>query len=201
MALVRTVRTIQISGALVICGGLTLGCGSSFESVYESDIRFEHCYRLDLDEEIAPSHRLHCWQGWLDSYVFGQPRDRIEYARRRVQTLRSGDTARPTLNLDATGAQQTAGGPGTAPNTAPAPTSPHAPPPAVVEDPDARRPPPPTPKPEPGEIKDPGQERSCLVRCYRDLEECRDRCVQDDPQVHCKTCDADFLGCNQRCIG
>lgn len=78
---------------------LALGCGASFESLYESEVRFEHCYRLDLEEQAVPTHRLFCWQEWLETYSFEQSRDRIDYSRRRIQALRSGDASRPTLKV------------------------------------------------------------------------------------------------------
>ena len=67
------------------------------QSIYEGDVRFEHCYRLDLDLNIAPTHREACWKQWLTSYTYGQARDRIEYARRRVRAFASGDVTRPSL--------------------------------------------------------------------------------------------------------
>ncbi|MEY4547700.1 MAG: hypothetical protein RL685_3895 [Pseudomonadota bacterium] len=67
-------------------------CGPSFEVLAEGDLRFAHCDRLDLDSKIAPSHRLHCWREWRRTYTYGQTRDRVEYAQRRIAEVVSGDT-------------------------------------------------------------------------------------------------------------
>src|SRR6201999_1115867 len=69
-----------------------LGCGPGLEAMHESTLRFEHCYRLDMDAKIAPPHREHCWRDWTETYAGGQPLDRVEYARRRIFQLESGDT-------------------------------------------------------------------------------------------------------------
>lgn len=72
-----------------------IGCGPSFEVLAEGDLRFVHCDRLDLDPNIAPSHRLHCWREWRRMYTYGQTRDRVEYAQRRIAEVVSGDTDPP----------------------------------------------------------------------------------------------------------
>jgi hypothetical protein len=74
---------------------LVAGCGPSFEAIQEGDLRFAHCDRLDLDPTIAPSHRLHCWREWRRVYTYGQTRDRVEYAQRRIAEVVSGDTEAP----------------------------------------------------------------------------------------------------------
>jgi hypothetical protein len=82
---------------IALLGGLALlnGCGPSFEVLAEGDLRFVHCDRLDLDPKIAPSHRLHCWREWRRMYTYGQTRDRVEYAARRIAEVVSGDTESP----------------------------------------------------------------------------------------------------------
>ena len=74
---------------------LTLGgafaCGPSLTSVHEGTVRFEHCNRLDLDESVAKQECKQCWSSWLGEYTYGQPRDRIDYARRRSRALANGD--------------------------------------------------------------------------------------------------------------
>src|SRR5450432_559778 len=111
--------------ATLLAGG---ACGPSVQSIYEGNVRFEHCYRLDLEVDTAPTHRQACWTEWLSMYTYGQPRDRIEYARRRVHAFASGDVDRPTLDIgDAkkTEARQFY-------LVVPAPTSVHAPPPPIA---------------------------------------------------------------------
>lgn len=74
---------------------LGLACGPSFEVLQEGDLRFAHCERLDLDGDIALSHRLHCWREWRRVYTYGQTRDRAEYSQRRIAELVSGDSSPP----------------------------------------------------------------------------------------------------------
>ena len=82
---------------LALLGGCSLAsaCGPSFEVLAEGDLRFVHCDRLDLDPKIAPSHRLHCWREWRRMYTYGQTRDRVEYAQRRIAEVVSGDPNPP----------------------------------------------------------------------------------------------------------
>jgi hypothetical protein len=80
--------------------GLPLGCGPSIQPIHEGGVRFEHCYRLDLDARIAPAHRHACWKQWLEVYSYGQSRDRLEYSQRRLRDLEAGDPHPPQLNLD-----------------------------------------------------------------------------------------------------
>ena len=96
--------------------------------MHEGSVRFEHCYRLDLDPEVVSTHREACWKGWLTSFTYGQPRDRIDYARTRLSELQKGDPSPPLLR---TGGERR-------PEqrqfylVVPAPTSVHAPPPPVA---------------------------------------------------------------------
>lgn len=85
-----TVPLLSWVGAAVLSA-----CGPSFEVLAEGDLRFAHCDRLDLDPKIAPSHRLHCWREWRRTYTYGQTRDRVEYAARRIAEVVSGDTEPP----------------------------------------------------------------------------------------------------------
>lgn len=83
----------------LIAGAGMLGCGASFESLYESEVRFEHCYRLDLEQQIAPTHRLYCWEQWLDLYAGDQPLDRIHHAETRAAALKQGEIDPQKLSL------------------------------------------------------------------------------------------------------
>ena len=40
------------------------------------------------------------WTTWLTDYTYGQPRDRIDYARRRALALSNGEAERPALRFD-----------------------------------------------------------------------------------------------------
>jgi hypothetical protein len=104
---------------------LGLACGPSFEAIQEGDLRFAHCDRLDLDPHIAPSHRLHCWREWRRVYTYGQTRDRVEYAQRRIAEVVSGDTD-PAFDLPTGSSRRLDANHPAAPNPV------HSPPPAVV---------------------------------------------------------------------
>jgi hypothetical protein len=89
-------RLRRRAGIALLAGvACSSGCGPSFEVLAEGDLRFVHCDRLDLDPKISPSHRLHCWREWRRMYTYGQTRDRVEYAARRIAEVVSGDTESP----------------------------------------------------------------------------------------------------------
>ena len=156
-----TKRTL--CGLLPLAGlqlvGLPLGCGPSIQPIHEGGVRFEHCYRLDLDPRIAPAHRHACWKQWLEVYSYGQSRDRIEYSRRRVRDLEAGDPNPPQLNLEQAEAREAR----QFYMATPAPTSVHAPPPPVAP-------------PEPTEPLAPGD--ACVASCRSARAQCFTRCGQ-----------------------
>jgi hypothetical protein len=167
-------------------------------AVYEGKVRFEHCYRLDLDTNIAPSHREACWREWTERYTYGQTRDRLDYARRRISTLASGDRRRPQLApSEETGA--------TAPAEAPVPTSVHAPPPPLAKpvtpviDAGAEAAPAPS-----AEVKDAGPAppgADCTPACETAWRACFGRCDPDaGRRSTCGACKADYSQCLQRCL-
>ena len=80
-------RFFGLAGALALGG---LACGASYQSVYEGDVRFEHCYRLDTDGTISHDAKLSCWSDWTRSHTVGQTRDRVEYALGRERALLGG---------------------------------------------------------------------------------------------------------------
>lgn len=112
----------------LLVGLMGIACGPSLATVHEGAVRFEHCYGMDLEPRSQPDQLKACWQTWVAAYTLGQPRDRIEYAQRRLRALSGGDAERPTLALDRA-----------APAedrkfylVVPSPTSVHAPPPPVA---------------------------------------------------------------------
>lgn len=117
-----------LTATAVGLAGFFVSCGPSVQSIYEGKVRFEHCYRLDLDERITKGHREACWNQWIGTYSYGQPRDRIEYARRRVRSLEMGDPEPPRLNLDS----QRQPSQRQFYLSVPAPTSAHSPPPPIA---------------------------------------------------------------------
>jgi hypothetical protein len=116
-------------GFLALAGLGVLACGPSVQFIYEGHIRFEHCYRLDFDENIAPSHRKLCWEDWLLRYPKGQTRDRLEYAQRRVASLAAGERTTLTLTL---ADSKDAGVSSSFGESAKLPTNPRVPPPAKM---------------------------------------------------------------------
>src|SRR5262245_45538284 len=91
-------RFLPLSLALatsLLCGA----CGPSLTTVHEGTIRFEHCYRLDLETSATATQRRACWGLWLESYTYGQSRDRIEYARRRLNAIADESQQPPELRL------------------------------------------------------------------------------------------------------
>jgi hypothetical protein len=181
--------------------GAAGACGPSVQSIYEGNVRFEHCYRLDLEVDAAPTHREACWKEWLGMYTYGQPRDRIEYARRRVRAFATGDLDCPKLNVgDAqrTEARQFY-------LVVPAPTSVYAPPPPIATRwyGDAGAPPPAvtaTASSTPALAAAPRDE--CAGTCRAAYGQCTRPCDPDasKPGPDCKACDPDYKACMKRCF-
>jgi hypothetical protein len=177
-------------------------CGPSVQSIYEGNVRFEHCYRLDLEVDTAPTHRHACWSEWLNLYTYGQPRDRIEYARRRDHSFANGDLTRPTLDIGddkKAEARQFY-------LVVPAPTSVHAPPPPIAtrwygdtgSAPAAAS----TPTTEQVAVPAPAPEDKCSVACRENLAICQRPCPPNAtrPDPACKICDSDYKLCMKRCF-
>ena len=177
-------------------------CGPSVQSIYEGNVRFEHCYRLDLEVDTAPTHRHACWSEWLNLYTYGQPRDRIEYARRREHSFANGDIARPTLEIGddkKAEARQFY-------LVVPAPTSVHAPPPPIATRwygdagtaPAAAS----SPTTEQVAVPTPAPEDQCAGECRDKLSICQRTCTPKGakPTPACKICDSDYKLCMKRCF-
>lgn len=114
---------------VLVVGGAPLGCGPSFQALYEGDARFEHCYALDANAQAPMGKKADCWKHYDTEYAWSQPIDRVRFARARTQAL-SAAAQMPTdeaLMMAAPGARPDEGR-----ITAPAPTSPDAPPPKVL---------------------------------------------------------------------
>jgi hypothetical protein len=155
-----------------------VSCGPSFEAVYEGNVRFEHCYRLDRDAEIASSHREYCWKQWVHAYTYGQPQDRVEYAKRRIRVLRGepppGSRDQASLWTGAAAADSAR------PAAGPSPIS------VASEVPAA--------KPSSEELPGDG----CATSCRSALSECRKGC-QTAPKG-CAPCEPDYNSCMRRCF-
>jgi len=114
-----------LAGLVATSAGVTVGCGPSYQAVYECDVNFEHCYAVDMGS--SPDAMKACWREWLHSYTYGQSRDRVEYAATRFSEL----SLDPTLP-----GEDTATRPRRARGmmVAPLPTSAFSPPPNVAAD-------------------------------------------------------------------
>ncbi|HEY6560932.1 MAG TPA: hypothetical protein VI072_26835 [Polyangiaceae bacterium] len=180
------IRVIRLLGCASLLAAAETACGPSVQTIYEGNVRFEHCYRLDLDTSKAPSHRHACWRNWLQVYTYAQPRDRIEYARRRVRSLEVGDPDRPVLNVGRSRA---------APRSwyisGPAPVNAHAPPPATA--------------PAQAGAVDAGAlppAEQCTAGCRAVWQECLASCGSGDGGATpgCGRCEPDYLACMRRCL-
>jgi hypothetical protein len=183
--------------ALILGPASALSCGPSVQSIYEGKVRFEHCYRLDLELEVARSHRQACWTTWLDRYTYGQSRDRLEYARRRVRAFAGGDANPPELKIGGDQSEQESR---QFYLVVPAPTSVHASPPPIATRMNAPTVPPVSSAAAPGAssaMAAPGED--CAGACRSAFSSCSDACAQDAKSTACKSCDPDYKKCMQRC--
>src|SRR5512142_423020 len=160
-------RTPIVTGSLVGC--LLAGCGPNVQMIYEGNVRFEHCYRLDLDDSIAPSHRRACWQDWLSRHTYGQSGDRLAHARQRLQDLSRGNQATLSLLGDA-GVEQTQV---SAP--VPMPTNIHSAPPPKAPEPKAAATPVSSASSAP---KLPPPDADCLRACQVQWDACSPACAE-----------------------
>jgi len=122
-------RPVTVSLAVSVAAG-ALACGPSFQTMYEGNARFEHCYALEENAQVPLPEKAACWRHWSEHYTFGQTRDRIHYATARYVAL-SEARQMPTDEALMMAA------PGETPRrsaiTAPAPTNAFAPPPKVLD--------------------------------------------------------------------
>jgi hypothetical protein len=169
------------------------------QSIHEGNIRFEHCFRLDLDPAIAPSHRQACWRDWNERHTYGQSDDRVGYARKRAREIRAGAGA-IQLDLDAGASPSVGDG---SPSVAPAPTSLHVSPPATMpnsaRDASAAPSPPDAGTPDAAAAAVPLPAAVCTDACQTALRECQNACP-DAAAGACRRCDKDYRACMRRCF-
>jgi hypothetical protein len=176
---------------LLLGAASVLSCGPSVQSIYEGNVRFEHCYRLDLEDDVANSHRQACWSNWLNRYTYGQTRDRLEFARRRV---RSGESARPELHV---GGERKEEESRQFYLVVPAPTSVHASPPPIATRMNVATQAP-SASAAPADKRAP--EQDCSEACRSAFSSCSQACAGDAKSAACKSCDPDYKKCMQRCF-
>lgn len=198
--------TKGVTLALVLLAIAALpSCGPSVQSIHEGSVRFEHCYRLDLDPGVATSHREACWREWSTRYTYGQSRDRIEYARRRLRAIALGDPEPPRLDVSEERRPEER----QFYLSVPAPTSAHASPPPIATRPYAANGAQPA-------ADAPGDR--CAQACRAARSECMARCpAEAEPKAGkrprkaapggaltgdagvCGTCDVEYKDCVRRC--
>lgn len=193
--------TLACKGVAALAGVLgwaaaAAGCGASYQSIYEGEVRFEHCYRLDEEPDIPLTQRRECWKEWTRFYTYGQTRDRLEYALKRQREL-SGQIQNPG------GSPVEADPSESARLVAPAPTSPFEPPPhlhSAAHDAGTTE-----AGIDPKAIEAllaanesaPGQR--CMLGCLRSWHDCVGTCQKAEEPCR-KTCDDGFRGCVSRCV-
>ncbi|MCC6521346.1 MAG: hypothetical protein IT373_01670 [Polyangiaceae bacterium] len=94
-------RLLAGLGAVVVLGpGGLAGCGTNLQAAYEGDVRFEHCIALDARAEVRSEIRRACWNEWVAFYTYGQTRDRLVHAYRRMRELGGGPASSETELAD-----------------------------------------------------------------------------------------------------
>lgn len=185
-------RKLHACGAFAIVAVLG-ACGPSFQTIYENDARFEHCYALDDSATTTLDQKAKCWKDWKEHHTYGQTRDRVEYAQSRFVALNSPDMPTDEAMMHAApgevGEHQQL--------TAPTPTNAFAPPEAMAAvDAGTRVSPPPTitafVAPPAPPVVDAGASRPraavCTDDCTRTFQECkssRDAGACDDGYDRC----------------
>jgi hypothetical protein len=153
-------------------------CGPSMKNLVESDMRFEHCYRIDEDPSTPLDQKRTCWHEWTNHYAKGQDRSRVHYAKDRVKVLNGAIASAPP--------------PPAAPTTAvacPPPVNPYSPPPAVA--PSA------TTKKDEKSAATPTT-AACSDACSGAWKTCTTPC---GPASNCVLeCDAKFRACVKACL-
>lgn len=173
-------------------------CGPSLTTVHEGTVRFEHCYRVDLQPEVPANQRRSCWYTWVSSYTVGQPRDRIEYAQSRVRALDGGDTSSRELSVGAgTQAAQRQFY-----LVVPAPTSVHASPPPIATIVEAHpQDPPPGDTAAGAKTREPPAppDATCANACEKVWSTCIDGCPSPAP-AECAKCKPAYTKCMRSCF-
>ena len=128
MLAVVTFRFVVLG--LVSAAGFA-ACAPSYQAVYEGNVRFEHCYALEENQQRPLLEKSQCWRDWSEHYTFGQTRDRVQYAISRYVALSQMSSA-PTDEAMMMGAPGESA-PRTTTILAPSPTNAFAPPPKVLD--------------------------------------------------------------------
>ena len=147
-----------------------VACGPSMRNLVESDMRFEHCYRIDEDPSTPLDHKRSCWHEWTSHYAKGQDRSRVNYAKDRVKVLNGAIASSP---------------PPVAAAACPPPANPYAPPPAVA------------PKDDKSSAA-PGTATVCSDTCTKAWRACSTPCGTESGCMI--NCDTKFRECVKACL-
>ncbi|MDP9000951.1 MAG: hypothetical protein M3O46_12655 [Myxococcota bacterium] len=164
-----------------------LGCGPSFQAVYEGDVRFEHCYALD-DSAASMDAKKECWRAWLRNYTYGQSRDRVEYAGTRFSQLSLGPSLPSEEARDARPHRRASS------VATPVPTSAFAPPPNLAASASATVLASAQPPPRDVAMGAPGAD--CSNACSQRWTACRAGCSG----ATCDPCDRTYRACVPACF-
>jgi len=174
---------IASSGVLAAALGSVglLACGSvSVRYAVESDMRFEHCYRIDEDPRVAVGDKRACWTEWRDKYQRGQDSNRLTYVAERLHALggtTAGASATSTPAIAAAAATTAA---------CPLPNSPYAPPPPLATSGLTIR------------VTAPPPDVTCGDSCNRDWKSCSPTCGGDADCLG--KCDGKLRTCMKGCF-
>jgi len=168
-----------ISLTAIIANG---GCGASVSSIYEGDVRFEHCMALDARPAVNGPQRRQCWIEWVRYYTYGQTQDRVEYAVAHASGTErvEKESESPVL-------------------AAPEPTSAFAPPPMMIQpasDAGTPAPPPSTSTSGPPTGAGAPIDPSCQADCAEARADCRTSCQGGSCE---KSCSGKHNRCLERC--
>ncbi len=169
---------------------LAAACGPSIKNIVESDMRFEHCYRIDDDPTTPLDAKRTCWRDWTARYTRGQERSRVQYAKERVRVLDDAVTSGVGSGVAAptTGASNVA---------SPSPENPYAPPPSIA----------PSAKPTEKSGEKSGEKSAmsatptwqpCSDGCTKTWRSCVEPCGTLAACVI--ACDVNFKGCMKTCL-
>lgn len=64
-------------------------CGPNYRTAYDGDSMFERCQSADRDEAAANEDRAQCWYQYVQGYSQAQTPERVQFANRRLNELRS----------------------------------------------------------------------------------------------------------------
>lgn len=161
-----------LRGSVVIAPLALLACGPSLKAAIESDMRFEHCYRVDDDPSSSLPTKRACWSEWTTRYTRGQARERVLYAKERIKVLDGALASKPS----APPAETTA-------VACPPPMNPYAPPPKLG--------------PKPVEAID-TPVHACSDACTKGWRTCSNPCGAESGCV--LACDDKFRVCMKGCL-